>query len=272
MAPPNSWRLMDLNTDDHSSVELSDGNVDDLGINWNGVLKNPRPGDSQVLFYWEGVKNEKRSREAGHPVYEPVEFLSIKSRDGLSVVTRRATDKDIEMYPMQFKRFKKTDQKIDGLPLKEWPPITRVQMMNLNAAGIRSVEQLRDASEEKLNFLGSEGRQLQEQAQAYFEGATDASKVIRQSKENSELRANVESLKVQLSAANAQIQDLQTRGHGQAMPQQTYQPVAPQFDMGALVSQITEQVKASLVVAKPERKGWPKGKPRKVQPVSTEGE
>lgn len=245
---------------DHSEGTLSDSNIDDLGLDWNGVIKNSKPTDSQVLFYWEGKKNEAKSNLAGHPVYDPEIFISIRSKSGLSVVTKKATEAHIAQYPMQYRQFQRTEQKIDGLPLKEWPPITRVQMMNLNAAGIRSVEQLRDASEEKLKFLGSEGRLLQEQAQAYFEAAKDASKVIRQAKELSQRDNEIQSLKAQLAAANAQVQEL--RAQGQQISN-SYQPIQPQIDINALTAQITAAVRAQInLESKQEptkKRGMPKG-------------
>lgn len=244
---------------DHSTGTMYENGTDDLGLNWNGVIKNEKPRASQVRFYWEGVENEKRSREAGHTVYEQVCFISIASRNKIDVVVRKATQKDFDTYPEQFRIFKRTEKKIDGLPLAKWPAISRVQMMNLNAAGIFSVEQLRDASDEKLSFLGGDGLSLREQAEAYLLAARDSSLVTKQAKIIREIQTDKQVLEQQIAALKLELAGKHAVQNAGVSPSPVIQP---SIDIQSLKAELLASLRSELPEKK-DKKVVAKGKTRK---------
>lgn len=253
---------------DHSASEMGQDMVDELGINWSNSVKPTRTNESQVVFYWEGIENKKESDRLGHKFYEQQEYLAIESKDKLSKVVRRATEKDKEAYPNQYKRFRQTQKKIEGFPLNKWPVISRVQMMNLNAIGIFSLEQLMKASDERLEFLGADGRQLRDAAIAYIELGKDSSVVTRQAKEIAELKSFIANLKTQMATMQSQY-DVVTRQQPmmQMQPQVIHAPAAPQFDISALKNEILASLKSEINPVK--SKGKP-GRPKKVKEVLEE--
>lgn len=87
---------------------------------------------------------------AGHPVYKDVDMVHIMIPGNKSELTRRVRltstpdmPSDPERWPRQWAQFKaQEEQTADGLPVQEWPPLGKSQVIALKAAGIHTVEQL----------------------------------------------------------------------------------------------------------------------------------
>lgn len=259
---------------DHSSGSLGSNGVDDMGLSWSGVIKNERPLGNQVTFFWKGVPNEAKARELGYPYEDQELYVRIKSRDNLDVVEKKATEDLFKQYPEQYQTFRRLEKKVDGLALSSWPALNAVQVNNLKFAGIKTVEQLRDADPERLQKMGGEWMALQAQAISYFEAAKDGAFLVKQTKIIRELEAEREVFKNQIATMQAEIQAMRGQGgqsHSYLQPQ--YQPPQPIFDMNAIKAELMASLKAELVPEKKIHRGWPKGKPRgkKVSQVIEEG-
>jgi uncharacterized small protein (DUF1192 family) len=97
-----------------------------------------------VKFYMGTRKNEERSEEAGHPVFDDVPFIRIIVPGDKNTVIDTTVD---EQYKRRFARlwtqFQANEtQTQPGLPITEWPAITRAQAEELKYLNITTVEQL----------------------------------------------------------------------------------------------------------------------------------
>jgi len=97
-----------------------------------------------VKFYMGTRKNEEKSEEAGHPVFDDVPFIRIIVPGDKNTVIDTYVD---EQYKRRFARlwqqFQANEtQTQSGLPINEWPAITRSQAEELKFLNITTVEQL----------------------------------------------------------------------------------------------------------------------------------
>jgi hypothetical protein len=96
-----------------------------------------------VKFYIHPRPDRAASALAGHPVMREVEFIDIRipgSRDG---VARPASEADKRRFPRHYAAFKQRgEMPSEGMPLTEWPPMTRSYAEQLSFLGVKTVEQL----------------------------------------------------------------------------------------------------------------------------------
>lgn len=78
-----------------------------------------------------------------------------------------------------------------GIPLTEWPGVTPAQVRMLQDISIRTVEDMAEASEEALSYIGMGARALKAKAQAYLDASKDSGKT---SEELVSLRTQIEQL------------------------------------------------------------------------------
>ena len=167
--------------------------------------RTPNAGDERLLvkFYTEAIQDKAASLEEGRPIFRDRELLSIMvpgNRDG---VVKLATDADKQRFPAHYQAFKlRQDQVVlEGMPLEEWPGITRSQMEEARFKNIRTVEALSNAPDSAL--LDMRGfMQLKEKAVKYLEVSKDnatAGKLVEAEKRASKLEAQLEQLQAQMN-------------------------------------------------------------------------
>lgn len=149
--------------------------------------------DSQVHveFTLEAVLDQFKMDETGVPVYHDVEMITIWTPG------KRDTHKDKvnEFYKKRFKEqyeaFKAgREPSHDGLPLTEWPVITKSQALNLRNSKIFTVEQLADIIDPNLDSIGLGGRELRDKAKAYLDRAVGAKEITKVFAELEKLKAD----------------------------------------------------------------------------------
>jgi hypothetical protein len=153
-------------------------------------------GDETLLvkFFNTPLKNEVKTLEAGRPIFEETEFISIMAPGSRNNVERPVRDVDKTRFPRHYAAFKaREDQEsVDGTVLSEWPGITRGQAEELRFFNVVTVEQLAGVADNKIsNFMGLQT--LKTKAREYLEA----------SKGNAAVEA--------LIAANNQIEALKER-------------------------------------------------------------
>jgi hypothetical protein len=133
------------------------------------------------IFYVEPVLDEAKTQEAGHPVFSEVEFVKIiipGSRNERPIF--RVNENHKKRWPEQYKAFKDgVEYKGDGMPLIEWPQLTKTMVVTLNAIGIESVEELAEANEEGLRKLGGMYLDMKYKAQDFLKNETASSREIK---------------------------------------------------------------------------------------------
>ncbi len=130
---------------------------------------------SIVTFYTEAQIHGFKSEQAGHPVYEDVEMVSILiPGDRRTEVVERVKNEHRERWPRQYEAFKKGQEApAEGYPLAEWPPMTPSAVANMKVLNIRTVEQLAGVGDSALQNLGPGGFELRKKAQAWLQATKD---------------------------------------------------------------------------------------------------
>ncbi|GAA0696357.1 chromosome partitioning protein ParA [Dyella marensis] len=160
-----------------------------------------------VEFSMEPFYLDARSREEGRPIYEDRPFITMMfPGDRTKKIARHAFltreeagngPTDPERFPRQWDAFQRNQSQVPvGLPLKEWPPLSKSQVLELNAMGIPTVEALAAMPDSGLTFLGA--RELRTKAQAWIDASKGHAQESALIAENEQLKARLEALENQV--------------------------------------------------------------------------
>jgi len=116
-----------------------------------------------VRFEMYPRKNEAKSLEAGHPVYDEHEYVYIQAPGDKETINHRPVrDLDRQRFARQYAAFKLGQKEaVSGLPLSEWPSMTRSRSKEYEFFGVRTVEQLANISD--ANCQGIQGSVMDRQ-------------------------------------------------------------------------------------------------------------
>jgi hypothetical protein len=171
-------------------------------------------GDDSSLFVefrMESVVDHAKSREEGRTIHHDVPYIKIMfPGDKTKVIDRPArldddgsqVPPDNLRFPRQWAKFKANEEQIpDGLPITEWPPISKSQALDLRALGIQTVEQLTELPDTALTWLGS--RELREQARAWLDKAGSMAATAKLATTNARLQEQIDALQKQIKELGA---------------------------------------------------------------------
>lgn len=192
--------------------EEADYSMTENAHNLHGTNNARFIGDEHALvkFYLHPKKNMAKSKEQGRPIFDEVEYVSIKAGAGASGVARPARDMDRERFPRHYKAFQdKEEMPLQGTPLKEWSYIPRSQVEELKHFDIFTVEQLANAAD--VNIQRMMGGMTLKQAAQVFLADTGNSEQARKLEEAlserdakiAELQNTVQNLVTQMEAKDA---------------------------------------------------------------------
>ncbi len=163
----------------------------------------PAPTDGNFYeFYVEAVYQPYKSEKENRPIFEDQVFLRIitGASNGKNVRCRPATDDDKKRWPAQWSQFEAGNVQCGvGLPLQEWAPLSRSQVMELKANHIHTVEQLSEIPDSGLDRLGMGARDLREKARRFVAQAVSNAPLESLAKENKDLKEEVDALRVQIN-------------------------------------------------------------------------
>ena len=139
-----------------------------------------------VKFFVEPVQNETKTKEEGRPIFEDVEWISIKSPGSRNEIRRPKRITDVDRFPAHYMKFKARDDHVasEGTPLAEWPGVTRSQVEEMKFWNIVTVEQLAAAPDSSMqNMRGL--LTLKQSAIAYLDASKDnaAAEALAEAKE-----------------------------------------------------------------------------------------
>lgn len=103
--------------------------------------------DTSIVIFHDVVRPDgKASKEHGRPMFKTVVYCNkITPGDKLFNHDQPATEQDKRDHPLAWERYeKKQTQQISGTPLEAWPILTTIQVHELKALNIFTVEQLAD--------------------------------------------------------------------------------------------------------------------------------
>jgi|694.fasta_scaffold01948_49 hypothetical protein len=128
-------------------------------IDWNSIMNNggqrkKRYAGANVKFFNAYNENERKSIEAGRPIFDEIPSISIQW-PGHDETVRRIEPQDMQEYPEAYAKFKTgSETVVDGTPLAEWPLMSGSAMRELQYLGFKTVEQLSVATDEAKRKLG----------------------------------------------------------------------------------------------------------------------
>lgn len=137
------------------------------------LFQKPDAGDDSlfVVFYMGVVHDQAASTEAGRLIARDAEFVRIITPgDRNNVIDRPASDQDKRRFAKQYEQFKagaRDDEQLVGTRLKDWPAISRAQVLEYEYLGVKTVEQLGELRDDVVSRLPG-SRDLKEIAKAWL--------------------------------------------------------------------------------------------------------
>lgn len=162
------------------------------------------------------IEDKSASDKAGHPVFVDREFFSARvPGDKNTHSLRLSTKKDRERFPRAYAAFKQRDTvPIDGMPIEQWPQITRAQALTLRAAGVHTVESMAEVHDGNIEKLGQNARELRSKAKTYVALAKDTAEAQRLAADNERKDTEMTELRRQIADLAARLTDDPKRGPG----------------------------------------------------------
>ncbi|WP_047236942.1 hypothetical protein [Chromobacterium subtsugae] len=171
-----------------------------------------------VEFHTEAVHQPFESQQEGRPIFSEIPFITILfPGDKTKKVVRpvklqddEAGPSDLRRFPNQWAAFKQEmTQHGDGIPLEQWPQISKVEVAELKALNIHTVDQLAALADGNLSWLG--GRQLRDRARTWLEAAAGNAPMARMQSELEARDNTITRMEQSMAAMQAQIEDLQNK-------------------------------------------------------------
>jgi hypothetical protein len=163
------------------------------------------------FFKTIAFKNERKSIEAGRPIFEDVEVCEIRFAGSKDCGVYRShtfshweTDEETgenqhltyaEHWPRQYQQFlAKKQQTKSGTPLDYVPFLTDSKRMELRALNIYTIEALAELDGQPLKNLGIGGRELKNKAMEYLASSSHDATIMRQQQQIEALISQVQLL------------------------------------------------------------------------------
>lgn len=162
------------------------------------------PADTTfATFYTESIEIPFESEKAGRPIFRDVPFVRIMiPGDANNIIERKANDNDKRRYPKAWAHYERGEAGgHTGMPLEQWPQITRSQVKEAKYFEVHTVEQMAKIADSHCQRLGMGFMELRNKARAFLQVANDtamataqAAEIERNRQEMAELRAQIAEL------------------------------------------------------------------------------
>lgn len=152
-------------------------------------------------FIMDQVQDMVASEREGRPIFREVERVEIVIPGGASLTKHVAnvTDEHRQRWPKEYDAFKQGHEiSPDGTPLEEWPILKRSQVLELKALGFKTVEHVRDMSDQSIQRIGMGGRMLKQRAEIFLDDAERIAATTRLSAENERKDQEIATLRAQI--------------------------------------------------------------------------
>ena len=151
-----------------------------------------------VRFFYKNVENKMESHAQGRAIFKEKTYIEIRVPGQRDVqACRPVTYADKQRFPRHYEAFeKRVEPPTEGMPLSEWPAITRSQVEEMSFMNIKTVEQLAIVKDANLSKFMN-GHTLRDKAVKWLEFS-----------ENAADDAEKAELKEQVATLSAQVADL----------------------------------------------------------------
>ena len=150
-----------------------------------------------VRFFYKNVENKLESQAQGRPMFREKTYIEIRVAGQRDVqACRPVTHADKQRFPRHFEAFeKRMEPPTEGMPLAEWPKITRTQAEELSFMNVKTVEQLASMKDSNLQQFMN-GYKLRDQAVKWLE--TNSAETEDAEKE--EMRETIKIMQAQIES------------------------------------------------------------------------
>jgi hypothetical protein len=154
-----------------------------------------------VSFYMDALEFKSESEKAGRPVFKDVPFIKILvPGDTTNIIERKATKDDELKFPKAWARFQAQESEvIEGMPLEQWPQVTRSLLKELKYFEVHTVEQLAGLSDGQISKLGMGFTEYRNKARAFLAAAAGTADSTAQAAENQRLKDMIADLQRQMN-------------------------------------------------------------------------
>lgn len=166
-------------------------------------MSNPHESHAFVTFYLDAVEIKHESEKAGRPIFRDVPHIrKLIPGDSTNIIERVAKDYDKQQHPREWAAFEAQQQQgHEGMPLEQWPQITRAQVKEAKYFEVHTVEQMAGLADAHCQRLGMGFLDLRNKARAYLDAAAGTAQSTAQAAEIDRLRQEIENLKAMTAEA-----------------------------------------------------------------------
>lgn len=173
-----------------------------------GMNQQGQGGRLYVQFSSEAVLNQELTEKEGRPVHSEEEFITIIVPGDRDTIHRPVRITDREQYAAQYAAFKnKQEQPVTGTLLSVLPFLTKSQVADLNAANVRTAEQLAAMSDVLAQkFMGMNN--LRRRAKDFLDAAAGNAPIERLNSELEKRDNTIATLQKALDDQGKKIEEL----------------------------------------------------------------
>lgn len=175
-----------------------------------------------VKFEQRAVEDRNRTIETGHYVAKDIDYAIITpvgSKDRIELVVldwfsnleqkvreERFSQTWLDGYKSSYKGWKEgLEIPVSGTPIRHWPGLSPAQYETLISLKVLTVEDLAQANEETLRYIGMGSHALKDRAKAYLETSSGDGKVAEANASLAQTVADQKARIETLEAANKQL-------------------------------------------------------------------
>ncbi|MBL4752022.1 MAG: hypothetical protein JKY52_00265 [Flavobacteriales bacterium] len=171
-----------------------------------------------ISIYTKAIRMNRQSDEEGREIYEDRVYIKIEPPGQTkSIVNRPIKDDDKVRFKAGWDKFESGKEcQEGGTPIERLGDLPLSRYKELRATGFRTIEQLANAPDSKIGFIGPDSLNLKKQAKLFLAGQTeDSVKLQELEAENSAMKdemAEMKEMLEQLTAAEAKPSTPKRRG------------------------------------------------------------
>lgn len=168
-------------------------------------------------FFLHPVKNNAKSAEQGHPVFDDVLYIELINPGAIdSQMQRKASERDKVQYAEAYARFQAgRGDEITGWRIDQWPALTPAEVEQLRALKFYTVESIAEASDTQIKSVMG-GTSLRERAKAAVAQAANSAEAERLAAELTQRDAVIETMKKEIDGLRRAIEAINNDGDGVA--------------------------------------------------------
>ncbi len=170
-------------------------------------------GGTWVEFFTDTILDELATQTEGRQIFKDIDRIRYYfpgNPNNRPVFAANAEEQ--QKWPKEYAAFKaKSEVAVDGIPIEQWPLLTKSQVLELKALGFRTVEQVAGMNDLAVQRINPGGLRLKNNAAAYLDDAAAGALLAKTTADNDRLNQRLAEQDKKLAEQGALINDLHTR-------------------------------------------------------------